>query len=180
MLDTVARTVISLRNGLSAGSRENRFGLLRDYAAKPPYETVKRLIAEHPDGSVWSGQRCRRMAGGAALLSLPATTTLEIVLAFLDAAKKLREQLAESVQVILDDFDTKTELLRPRPVPAQFPPGGNLRRGGKPGRSSGSGTGGRRQRQRGGHGAGRLSRQLGPPAIASVSNWVIRPRSAGA
>ncbi|WP_037353592.1 hypothetical protein [Amycolatopsis orientalis] len=62
VMETVARTVFGLaaeagvdtyeifglRDGLSSGPRENRFGLLRDdYSAKPAYETVKRLIAEY-------------------------------------------------------------------------------------------------------------------------------------
>lgn len=62
VMESVARTVLGLaaevgvaayeifglRDGLSSGPRENRFGLLRDdYSAKPVYETVKRLIAEH-------------------------------------------------------------------------------------------------------------------------------------
>lgn len=62
VMESVARTVFGLasevgvdtyeifglRDGLSSGPRENRFGLLRDdYSAKPVYETVKRLIAEY-------------------------------------------------------------------------------------------------------------------------------------
>ncbi|SFP22434.1 hypothetical protein [Amycolatopsis rubida] len=62
VMESVARTVFGLasevgvttyeifglRDGLSGGPRENRFGLLRDdYSAKPVYETVKRLIAEY-------------------------------------------------------------------------------------------------------------------------------------
>ena len=61
VLETVARTVFSLadevlvdtyelfglRDGLSTGPRENRFGLLRDdYSPKPGYAVVRRLIAE--------------------------------------------------------------------------------------------------------------------------------------
>ncbi|ATY09984.1 hypothetical protein CU254_05540 [Amycolatopsis sp. AA4] len=62
VMESVARTVFGLaaeagvdtyeifglRDGLSSGPRENRFGLLRDdYSPKPAYETVKRLIAEY-------------------------------------------------------------------------------------------------------------------------------------
>ncbi|WP_020662159.1 hypothetical protein [Amycolatopsis benzoatilytica] len=61
VLETVARTVFSLadevlvdtyelfglRDGLSTGPRENRFGLLRDdYSPKPAYRLVRELIAE--------------------------------------------------------------------------------------------------------------------------------------
>ncbi|WP_406641638.1 hypothetical protein [Amycolatopsis sp. WGS_07] len=61
VMESVARTVFGLpeagvdtyeifglRDGLSSGPRENRFGLLRDdYSAKPAYAMVQRLIAEH-------------------------------------------------------------------------------------------------------------------------------------
>ncbi|MGW7532349.1 hypothetical protein [Amycolatopsis sp. NPDC054798] len=62
VMESVARTVFGLadevgldtyeifglRDGLSSGPRENRFGLLRDdYSPKPVYATVKQLVAEY-------------------------------------------------------------------------------------------------------------------------------------
>jgi hypothetical protein len=56
-----AYELFGLRDGLTAGNRNTRFGLVRDdYSRKPAFDAVRRLMAESRDDRQPADARCRR------------------------------------------------------------------------------------------------------------------------